>query len=553
VRRHIWIWLAFTSWAGAQVPVIYNRSIFNAASFMPQAVPGGAIAQGSIFSVFGQSLGPATATQASSFPLPTTLANVAVTITQGSTKVNAIPLYVSASQINAILPSNAPLGPASLRVLYNNIPSNPMTVVVAANAFGIFTATGTGLGPGVLFNYVSASSQPINSATTTAQPGQIMTLYGTGLGAAPGGIDNMAPSSGNLPVQVEVFVGGISAKVTYSGRSSCCAGLDQIVFTIPSSAPSGCWVPVLVRTAGTTVSNVVTIAIGPAGASCYAVPAGVLPAFFKNHRAGAFVAIRATTREDVGTIAPVDVTADYHASVAYKLQPAQFPFNPLTSFPPAGTCTAYSVQGDLLKGDSLPGALPASGALDMGPLFTLSGPLGMRMLTELFTGSRVGYLGGSISTNDIPNSLFLNPGPYTLMGTGGSDVGPFTAKFTAPQPFSWTNRDQLTLVDRSMPLMVSWTGANANDFVGLIGFGEDLPTNTTTVFACLAPQGATGLSVPVTALANIPETRPNPLQSKDVLYLVSVPQSSVTTIPATGLDAGFAGFSYVAGKTVVFE
>src|SRR5690349_8576104 len=56
------------------------------------------------------------AVQANSFPLGTTLANVSITVTQGGTAVNAIPLFVSASQINAIMPSNAPLGTVTLRV-----------------------------------------------------------------------------------------------------------------------------------------------------------------------------------------------------------------------------------------------------------------------------------------------------------------------------------------------------------------------------------------------------------------------------------------------------
>ena len=39
--------------AFAQQPLIFNRSVLNAASYMPPRLPGGAIAQGSIFSVFG--------------------------------------------------------------------------------------------------------------------------------------------------------------------------------------------------------------------------------------------------------------------------------------------------------------------------------------------------------------------------------------------------------------------------------------------------------------------------------------------------------------------
>ena len=39
-----------TGGAFAQTPLIYNRSVYNAASYMPAGIPAGAIAQGSIFS-----------------------------------------------------------------------------------------------------------------------------------------------------------------------------------------------------------------------------------------------------------------------------------------------------------------------------------------------------------------------------------------------------------------------------------------------------------------------------------------------------------------------
>ena len=568
------IGLLFVGCAVAQPPFIYNRSIYNAASYVPLNLPGGAIARGSIFSIFGRLLGPSQALPNAgsplSFPLSTTLGNVSVTVTQGATAVNAIPVYVSDSQINAIMPSNAPLGASAVRVLFNNGRSNPVPIVVTSSAFGIFTATGTGLGPGVLTNYVSADSQPVNSPSITAQPGQLITLYGTGLGPV-NGPDNVAPPAGNLPIQTEVFVGGVPAQIAYSGRSPCCSGLDQIVFTVPNNAPAGCWVPVFVRTGGTTVSNVVTMAVDANGASCYATLAGAFPAFFNSHRAGGFIAARATTHEDVGTTAPIDVTADYHASIAYQLQDSAFPFNPLASFPPPGSCTSYSVKGDLLGGDPLPGAVPNGKLLDFGPLFSLSGPRGTRALTELFSGSRVGYLGGALSNNAIPSTLFLEPGGYTLMGTGGLDVGPFSTTFTVPQPLIWTNRDQLTLIDRTKPITVTWTGTVTapsvsafaqhpkeqegieGDYIGLIGFGEDLPNNASTVFACLALQGATSLTVPSVILANVPPTRPNPLQSKSVLYLVTLPKSTFASLPVSGLDAAFAAFSYIAGKTVIFQ
>src|SRR5665213_150399 len=98
------VFVAIVTGASAQIPLIYNRSVYNAASFMPAGVPAGAIAQGSIFSLFGANLGPATAATANSFPLGISLAGVTISVTQGTTTVSAIPLYVSPSQINAIMP-----------------------------------------------------------------------------------------------------------------------------------------------------------------------------------------------------------------------------------------------------------------------------------------------------------------------------------------------------------------------------------------------------------------------------------------------------------------
>ena len=239
-RLALWVacLCAFLSPAFAQNPLIYSRSTFNAASYIPAGIPAGAIAQGSIFSVFGANLGPSTPAGPSGFPLQTTLAGVTINVIQGVTTVQAIPIFVSASQINAIMPSNAPIGTASLQVVFNNARSNKSPVRIANNAMGIFTALGTGLGPGAIENFVTAANQPINTPAISATLGQAVTLYGTGLGPVTGG-DNVAPPAGNLPTKVEVFVGGVPAQVAYSGRSPCCAGIDQVVFTVPANAPNG--------------------------------------------------------------------------------------------------------------------------------------------------------------------------------------------------------------------------------------------------------------------------------------------------------------------------
>jgi uncharacterized protein (TIGR03437 family) len=537
--------------AVAQPPLIYNRSIYNAASFMPAGVPMGAIAQGSIFTIFGNEMGPSKAVTANSFPLGTTLAGVSINIVQGSTTVSAIPLYVSVGQINAIMPSKAPLGMASVQVVVNNAHSNMSPVQIVSSAVGIFTANGTGMGPGSLYN-VAQNNQPINSTSGPAKNGQVITLWATGLG--PVASDNVQPTAGNLPVQVQVFVGGQPATVQYSGRSSCCAGLDQINFVVPNNAPSGCWVPVYVKTAGTAISNFVTMAIEPTPGICTTdVLPQVTSAFLKGSKLAEALATRTTTRQDVGVLAPVDITSDYHVDFAFQPDPGQFPFNPALAFPPSGSCTAYAHSGDMLNGGPLPGMAPTTMPLDMGAPFLLTGPNGSRTLSEGFLGARAGYLGGLISNNILPNSIFLDPGSYTLQGFGGMDVGPFSTSFTIPQPVTWTNRLQTNVVDRTQPLTISWSGGDSGQVVAMLGFGDDLPSNSSAVFVCIAPPGATSFTVPTDMLAILPATRPNPLQSNDVIYLMALSGSSVKSIAAKGLDVGLTSFYSIIGKMVVWQ
>ena len=228
-----WLSLTFCSLALAQ-PYVNYRGVVNVASYMAPGLPAGSLAQGGMVAIFGRNLGPAAGVPATAFPLNTTLSGVSVTVTQKSTVVNAYPVYVGSGQINAIIPSNAPLGRGTIQVTVNGVASNPSPVNVVATSFGAFSVNSGGFGPAIVQNYSTAGAV-INSTQATAMPGQIEVLWGTGLG--PVARDNVAPTVGNLQVQVEVFVGGQAASVSYYGRSSCCAAIDQINFTVPAGRP----------------------------------------------------------------------------------------------------------------------------------------------------------------------------------------------------------------------------------------------------------------------------------------------------------------------------
>src|ERR1017187_2899114 len=306
MRRTIFSLLFAALAAPAQF--INYRGVVNAASFTPPGLSGGSIAQGSIFSIFGQGIGPSTLVQVSSFPLSTTLAGVSVQLAQGSTSVNAIPIVVTAGQVNAIMPSNAPLGRVAIQVTYNGTASNTTAATVVANSCGIFAANSGGFGPGMLQNFITSANQPLNSLVQTAAPGQAVVLWGTGLG--PVSADNVAPTPGNLSTPVEIFVGGVPATSLYSGRSPCCSGLDQIVFTVPANVPLGCYVPVQIRTAGTTLSNAVTMAIQTGGGPCSDPGNAIASLSAKDGTVGVAILLREMFRTDVDTSHPTDRSTD---------------------------------------------------------------------------------------------------------------------------------------------------------------------------------------------------------------------------------------------------
>jgi uncharacterized protein (TIGR03437 family) len=204
--------IALTGAAAASPPYITPRGIVNAASFAPPGAPNGSIAQGSIFSIFGANFGPADGLKVSAFPLSTTLGGVSVRVFNGSTSVDAYPLYVNQTQINVIMPSNVPLGAVSVEVTAGGAKSNIVASQVAPNAPGIFSVIGSGYGPGVIQNYVGAtgttpSTTPINSTPASAAPGQVEILWATGLGPIAGP-DNISPPVGSLPVNLKILVGG---------------------------------------------------------------------------------------------------------------------------------------------------------------------------------------------------------------------------------------------------------------------------------------------------------------------------------------------------------
>ncbi len=521
-------------------------------SYMAPGLPAGSLAQGGMVAIFGRNLGPATGVQATQFPLGTTLSGVSLTVTQNTTTVNAYPVYVSAGQINAIIPSNAPLGRVTLQASVNGVPGNPSPANVVASSFGAFSINSGGFGPGIIQNNTT-SGPVINSTQVTAVPGQVETLWGTGLG--PVAEDNVMPPVEDLPVQVEVFVGGQSAAIAYSGRTSCCSGIDQINFTIPANAPAGCYVPVVVRLAGTVVSNTVTMAIDPNGAPC-TDPANSLGAIFRagGNLGGAWLKHDNITFNLQG--GPQTSVADYGAVTLRQETGGPWAFNPYVSPPPVGTCTAYGIAGEYPFLNDVPGLAPSVKDLNGGATLSITDPAGAVSLPR-GTTSPIFYSALFGMSEGLPGVLssFFTPGvSSSLSGTGGPDVGPFQAPVTPGSFFNWTNQASITSVTRSASLTVTWSNVPSNaPFVSIIGVNVDQANNASGGFQCIASPTAGSFTVPAIAMGNLPATPANGPANLGWVK-VGVPLlGSAAPFTATGLDQGFAVFGTSSQQAVVFQ
>jgi len=527
-------------------PVIRPHQVVNAASYYAPGLPSGSIAEGSLFSIFGSGLGPAQGVQQTSFPLQNTVSGVSIQVTQGSTVVNALPLYVAQGQINALMPSNTPLGWVSLRVAVNGIKSNPAPVFIVHDSPGVFTFTGTGIGPAALQNAFSATNLVLNSNQASATPGQTEVLYLTGLGPinAP---DNQAPPVNVPTTPVEVWVGGVPAAVVYSGRSPCCSGLDQVDFAVPQNAPQGCWVPVSVRTSHAMLSNFTSMAIASNGGACSEPANALAPAILNGGSLGILTLTRMTIHQDVGVNAPVDVTDDFVVFNALQYTSGPFAFAPWASLPAAGACTVYPGVGDFFEGGKVPDVSSAYSALDPGTQVQISGAGGSQATTLLASGAP---LGSYLPLYSLPNGLFLAPGNYTVSGPGGVDVKAFNAAISVPAPLNWTNRDQITIVNRSQPLTLNWSGATNGQTFSILGMESDLPSNSSEVFLCVTAPGASSFTIPSQVLSALPASQPTALKSKGAIYLVATNDAAFS---ASGLTVARAAAVFMTGKTVIFQ
>jgi uncharacterized protein (TIGR03437 family) len=549
-------------------PVVNDGGILNAASYMSSKLPGGAIAQGSIFVVFGARMGPA-AIALAGFPLPSNLGGTSVRVSSGGQNLDCPLVYSLAGQLAAILPSNTPVGNATLTVSFGGQTSAPRSFRVVASSFGTFSLNQAGSGPGVITNFESATSQPVNTALRAARPGQTLILYGTGLGPLPAGTpDNgAAPAVAIGQANVELYVGGRRATVAYAGRAPGFAGLDQINFVVPTGA-LGCSIPVGIKI-GNLVSNYTSIAIAPNGGTCED-PLGLSSSQLDRILSGGTVKLgsiglsRADLEITVPFLGTQSIKTDTGVATFFEYSAqtinsgAQLGVSGVSSI---GTCYVFvGTSNRLTPVDPI-----QPRGLNAGALINVNGPKGAKSLKQT-TPSLIGTYSESFSTGGIsfpgapgggdPDG-YLVAGNYTFNnGGGGPDVGAFTANFTLPANVNWTNRASTSNVNRAQGLDVNWTGGDPNGYVQIYGYSlSEVAENAVTgFFSCLERASVGTFNVPsaiLLALPPSPSGGANNLVPTGILGVGGV--SSPRTFSAPGIDTGVIVSSSVVAKSVNYQ
>jgi uncharacterized protein (TIGR03437 family) len=526
------ITLQFTTFGASAATGPAVAQILNNSSLTPPGMPNYGIAPSSIFIVQGSGLADPgnPVLQDSSAGLPSTLNGASITVVVGGVTTHPALYYTSPAQLAAVLPAATPIGKGTLTVNYRGTNSAPAPIQVVASAIGIneynqipipLGVLNTNIDLGVATDAVTGS---LLSFTNSGTPGEIITLWTTGLGADSADSDTTytsTPHSVNTPLQI--YVGGVLANVLYQGSAGY-PGVNQINLTIPTSVTQDCQVP-LVAVTGNIISNVVVLPIHQGGGTCVSqLTAGrtitgdqILKDTQDTLKAGGLSVIQTNVTNAKGIRT---VTNGVGASFFKDTGLLAGAVGRGDNLSP-GSCAVYPIIAGV-------NTLTLVG-LDAGSV-TFTGPAGLAITLAPDYGGLKGDYGATLAAGVISAG-----GTFTFSGSGGADVGPFTSTLTIANPnFNWTNPGAAATIDRTQGLLYTWTGGLPGTYVFLGGVSTG--SGVTAGYSCKVAVEAGQFTVPSYILLGLPAGSGG----------ASIQQHDTdSTFSATGLD--------VAGVSAVIE
>ncbi|HWZ32806.1 MAG TPA: hypothetical protein VNX18_15800 [Bryobacteraceae bacterium] len=505
---------------GGGTPTV--KDVQNNSSTIPDGFSNSGVSPSSLIVIHGSNMAdpnaPLVLWDVTNKALLTTSNGATINVTVNGTTVHPGIYYTSPAQIAAVLPANTPVGTGTISVTNNGQTSATIPIKVVASAFGINNYSGN---TAVAQDSTSATGA-LYTPTNSAKPGGFATVWGTGLGKNPDPTSDTTytTSVSTISTPTDIYVGGVKATDVRFVGASVYPGVQIVVFGIPQGVPNGCFVPVVIVSNGTVVSNTPTIAVMNNGGVCSDPLFGI-------------TGTTISTLSNQGTVRSGSVIVGQLVSSGQTSNIAVASFASTTggSYSGGGATSVGSCLVTEIAGTGTPGTTTP---LDAGASIGLSGPAGSYTLSTI-PGIKGSYIG------QLPDGAITSTGgAFTFTGPGGADVGAFKATVNLPNPLlNWTNQPAAATVTRSQGLLVTWTDGTPGSFVIITGSSSG--NGVSGSYTCFAPQSALQFTVPVWATLSLPSGSGSTTVENGTNY---------ATFSASGLDTGIGfGFTGVSVKT----
>lgn len=510
-------------------------AVQNNYSYLIPGQPSYGIAPGSLFILRGAGMAAAglkpVLWDLSSGPLPLTSpgsGGTSVSVAVGGTTVNCGIYYTSAAQVAAVLPSNTPTGSATFTVTYNGQSGAIPNIPIVTSSMGFDTLYSIGVGEAVATDNTTGNFITYSSSASWKE---VVVLWGSGLGGDTANDDRTYPSQqDNLSYFSAVYVGGVSAKILYQGRSQY-PGVDQIDIVIPDGV-SGCFVSITGVSgsgAAEAVSNTVTLPVAQNGGACSDSNLSVTASLF-------------TTLENLPSVRTGVIQMNE------RLTPAGAYAGPASangtfyngSAGQYGDGYGSASYGSCFVSEGITPANPGGGFnggssyLNAGTLTVTGASPSPFAVPAVEQGVYQGILAAGYT---FPAADSFTAGN----GGGTASVGGLSVTFPAPSaPLVWINPP--AAITRSQGVTVNWTGGDPASDVEISGSYSTVPL--TVFFNCYAPVSAQTFTVPSYITLSLPAGKG---------YLTLIQGTKPVTFSATGLDYGYAYTSEMTQTSVTWQ
>jgi len=491
--------------------------VLNNSSYTPNGFPNSGVAPSTLIVIRGADLanpGSQAILQDTTKGLPTTLNGASASVSAAGKTYPLAFYYAIPTQAAAVLPAAVPPGTATLNYSIGGSTAS-ISFNVVSSAYGIDVYDGN------LAVAQDSLSGSLIDFTHSAKPGQIVTIWGSGLGSDSADSDTTyisAPHTISTPVQI--WLGGVQATtVQYSG-SSVYPGVHIILFTVPQGVSDSCFNPLIVVTGnGNPVdSNPTVMPVMSNGGVCTDTYTGLNGTMVgtlltqTNVRSGTVFVGQSTGPAAAGGGAQVN-----DAALANFQQVTNSSF--VSGVASVGACTinqAFSTSGT-----------STSTGLNAGAV-TVTGPSGTPVSLQTIPGVAGEYV-AQLPAGSIPSS----GGTFAFHGsgaTGANTVGTLDASISFPNPLiAWTNQSAAAMVTRSAGQTYNWTAGAPGTYVIMTGSAS--AHNVFGGYTCVAPVEAGTFTVPPYILYGLPAGNGTSTIENSTKF---------TSFAATGLDFGYA-------------